>query len=133
MMSTKFSFIIILALGLLILPVEQVHAQCTSPAGAASTMYYNTGSNTYFYCKGTTWASLNMGVLGTTCAGQTGKLAYVSGEIVYCNGTNWVRTAPLTNYPASGTCDAARTGRFYYGAYNQYWYCNGTNWRLMGN
>lgn len=105
------------------------YAACASPAGVAGQLQWIAASAAVKYCNGTTWVTLNNTNTGLTCS-VAGVVQYVSSEIMFCNGVNWYRTAPVVNH---GACAAAQAGRFYYdtgGTY--YWFCNGANWRRMG-
>lgn len=113
------------------------HGACATPTGSAGQLQYISG--TLKFCDiADTWRDVNGTSTGVSCAGETGKITYRTGQIQYCNGTNWIQTSNTIDH---GSCVGTTAGYYYYsstgsGVYysnlTYYWYCNGSNWRRMG-
>ncbi|MNS98428.1 hypothetical protein D3C72_1327940 [compost metagenome] len=105
------------------------YAACASPAGSEGQLMWIAASLKVKYCDGTNWVSMNDTATATACS-KAGQVVYSSSEIMYCNGTVLVKTAPATLH---GACAVGIAGKFYYDVTgNYYWFCNGSNWRRMG-
>lgn len=106
-----------------------VYAACAAPVGSEGQLTWIAASLKVKYCDGTNWISMVDTATATACS-KAGQIIYSSSEIMYCNGSVLIKTAPAINH---GACAVGIAGKFYYDITgNYYWFCNGSNWRRMG-
>lgn len=84
-------------------------AACTTPAGIAGEMYYNTTDEVMVYCDNTNWIDMGPtpGAGGGGCTsptGSAGTMEYNSTTkaMVYCDGAAWNPMGPEITNPGTG-------------------------------
>lgn len=115
---------IILLLFFLLFHLNSLHAACSSPAGVLGQMQYISGE--YKYCDNTTWLSLFVTNLGTSCT-TAGQWQRAGSDAVFCNGTNWISMVGALD---DGACSVAGNTEFDIPNLRFRW-CNGSTWKIM--
>ncbi|TKW60849.1 MAG: hypothetical protein DI628_08145 [Blastochloris viridis] len=117
-------------------------AVCSTPAGDAGHIIFNTTTKTMQYCNGTNWVNTGTSQPSatqtgcTTPTGVAGEVIYASstGVVQFCNGQNWVDTACAAKRQPNGPgCSGQPAGTIQYAAaHNELQFCDSTNWVAMG-
>ncbi len=111
---------------LLAFAADFAQAACTLPNGDAGQFQFIAPEMKY--CNGTSWKSMSVSALGTTCS-TSGTIQTLASDITFCNGTNQVSMKG----PVATSCSGTTTGTISYStARSQMEWCDGTDWRRLG-
>ena len=114
-----------LAIMYLLTQSEVAVAACSSPAGTAGKIDFDSTNKVLTYCNGTSWVPTIQSALSSCTAAQTGEFQYANGLEEFCSGSVWysMKGTTLT------TCSAALLGSLKYDtSTNKLKFCDGTHW-----
>lgn len=124
-MKIIFANLLVLLFGLI--AVEKASATTFCP-GIPKQRYLTTAHDMEWCAGGVLWESIINSTAGACAAGLEGKQRFVSNEMQYCDGTNWISMNSCgldTNTPCDGPGRQIKTSG------NNSIYCDGTNWKYI--
>ena len=108
---------------------EDEEALMTGACNRAGRIAWSVADNKLEWCDGAIWHDSSSGGPKTRCSGsKPGTIFYDGSDLLYCDGTNWIRMRGNT----VGSCSGSTAGTFIFDTVAKYYkFCDGNNWRKM--